>query len=379
MNYTYDALGNPILRSRAGAASQQETGFTATYDTANRMLTYNGSPLTYDAHGNLTQRQTPQGPVAYTWDARNQLTQISGPHGTAAFKYDHAGRRIEKTINGVTTAYLYDGNQAVAELQGSSVGTTYLTGLQIDEVLAIYSNQGNRTALTDALGSVLALTDDTQAAKTSYSYSPFGETTQAGEGGNALQYTGRENDGTGLYYYRARYYMPDLKRFASPDPIGLEGGINEAAYALNNPLRYIDPTGLWGVGVSAGGTVEAGAGTGFGAQASSGVGIFGGGSSGITTGGFTNSGAFAGTARPDQFVDGATAGLGGGLFITNAKCAKELLGPFDTWTLNLPIVSLQYATDGNIWTGSFSVGRSFGFSFSRYKVTTTTASGCECK
>lgn len=114
--------------------------------------------------------------MTYTWDSQNQLTAISGPNGTASFKYDHAGRRIEKTINGTTTAFLYDGPQAIAELQGSSIGTTYLTALQIDEVLARYSNQGNRTLLTDALGSVLALTDDTQTSQTIYGYSPYGET-----------------------------------------------------------------------------------------------------------------------------------------------------------------------------------------------------------
>ena len=245
LTYAYDALGNPIRRSRTGAASKQETGFTATYDAANRMLTFNGLPLTYDANGNLVSRQTPSGTVSYTWDARNQLTSISGPNGTAAFKYDHQGRRIEKTINGVTTTYLYDGSQAIAELQGSSVGTTYLTGLQIDEVLAIYSSKGNRTALTDALGSILTLTDDQQTTKTSYAYSPFGETQTTGEASDQpYQYTGRENDGTGHYYYRARYYDPERKQFITSDPIGLEGGLNTYAYVENNPLRWVDPLGL---------------------------------------------------------------------------------------------------------------------------------------
>ena len=245
VSYTYNENGNRITRNRTQLGSVPETPFTATYDANNRMLTYNGQPLTYDDNGNLVSRQTPQGMITYTWDAQNRLIGISGPNGTAAFKYDAQGRRIEKTINGATTAYLYDGAQAIAELQGSSIGATYLTGLQIDEVLARYANAGNRTLLTDALGSVLSLTDDTQTAQTIYGYSPYGEQTQVGENNNnTLQYTGRENDNTGLYYYRARYYDPTLKRFIASDPIGLAGGLNTYAYANLNPLRFTDPTGL---------------------------------------------------------------------------------------------------------------------------------------
>lgn len=65
-----------------------------------------------------------------------------------------------------------------------------------------------------------------------------------GENNNALQYTGRENDENGLYYYRARYYDPGLKRFITSDPIGLKGGLNMYAYVGNNPLTYADPFGL---------------------------------------------------------------------------------------------------------------------------------------
>jgi RHS repeat-associated protein len=244
LTYTYDANGNPIARTRQGLGSVPETPFTATYDANNRMLTYNGQPLTYDANGNLVSRETPQGLITYTWDAQDRLIGITGPNGTATFAYDYAGRRIEKTINGTTTAFLYDGAQAIAELQGSAIGTTYLTGLQIDEVLARYSNQGNRTLLTDALGSVLAQTDDTQTSTSLYAYSPYGEVTQVGENDNPLQYTGRENDDTGLYFYRARYYDPALKRFLTSDPIGLKGGTNLYAYVGGSPLRFADPSGL---------------------------------------------------------------------------------------------------------------------------------------
>ena len=73
---------------------------------------------------------------------------------------------------------------------------------------------------TDALGSVIALTDSAGAIKTQYVYDSYGDTTVSGEASdNPFQYTGRENDNTGLYYYRARYYSPELQRFISEDPI----------------------------------------------------------------------------------------------------------------------------------------------------------------
>jgi RHS repeat-associated protein len=61
---------------------------------------------------------------------------------------------------------------------------------------------------------------------------------------NHFQFAGRENDGTGLYYYRARYYSPELQRFISEDPIGLAGGLNFYAYVGNSPLNFVDELGL---------------------------------------------------------------------------------------------------------------------------------------
>jgi RHS repeat-associated protein len=53
------------------------------------------------------------------------------------------------------------------------------------------------------------------------------------------QYLDRE---TGLHYNTFRYYDPDIGRFISPDPIGLDGGINLSAYSPN-PISWIDPLG----------------------------------------------------------------------------------------------------------------------------------------
>jgi RHS repeat-associated protein len=68
---------------------------------------------------------------------------------------------------------------------------------------------------------------------------------QTGTLPNAYTYTGRELDASGLYYYRARYYLPSAGRFLTPDPIGLAGGLNAYAYVSSNPVNYTDPFGLF--------------------------------------------------------------------------------------------------------------------------------------
>jgi len=101
--------------------------------------------------------------------------------------------------------------------------------------------------LRDALGSTLALTDAVGNINTTYTYEPFGNVTITGvANANPYQYTGRENDGTGFYYYRARYYAPSTQRFVSQDPLQFRGGINLYAYVSENPVSLSDPFGFYG-------------------------------------------------------------------------------------------------------------------------------------
>jgi len=58
------------------------------------------------------------------------------------------------------------------------------------------------------------------------------------------KFTAREDDGTGLYYYRARYYHPMLGRFVSEDLMDMVNGPNIYLYALNDPLKYVDSMGF---------------------------------------------------------------------------------------------------------------------------------------
>ena len=200
---------------------------------------------TYDLNGNLASVTEAGITTTYAWNARNQLTGISNPGFSASFTYDGFGRRTGKTIAGATTNFVYDGLNPVQEKSGSTVTANLLTGLGIDEFFTRTDGVGTRALLTDALGSTLALADNTGTLQTQYTYEPFGYTTQTGAAStNSYKYTGREDDGSGLLYYRARYYHPRLQRFISEDPIGFGGGANFYAYVGNNPVVRTDPIGL---------------------------------------------------------------------------------------------------------------------------------------
>jgi RHS repeat-associated protein len=238
VTYTHDAADNRISMTRAnGPATLLPSASSAQYDAANEQTQFNSGTLTYDLNGNLLS----DGVDTYTWDALDRLTAISGPGLSASFTYDALGRRISKTINGVTTTYQYDGDNVVAE--GGAATASYLGSLGIDEP---FLRQGATSEyyLADGLGSTLALTDANGAASSSYAYEPFGKTAITGASTNPFQFTGRENDGTGLYYYRARYYNPALGRFISEDPLEFDAGdLNLYVYVFNSPTNYTDPSG----------------------------------------------------------------------------------------------------------------------------------------
>jgi RHS repeat-associated protein len=96
-------------------------------------------------------------------------------------------------------------------------------------------------------GSITAITDGSEATVKSYEYDAFGNIrSETGAlAHNAFTYTGREyHSESGLYYYRNRFYDPQLGRFLTQDPIGMLGGINLYAYVGNDPVNFVDSFGL---------------------------------------------------------------------------------------------------------------------------------------
>jgi RHS repeat-associated protein len=367
LNYEYDNAGRrTVIEGSLARIALPQTLTSATHDDANRLTQNGAATLTYDANGNLTN----DGVNTYTWDARDQLASTSGASLSATFSYDAFGRRSGKTINGETTEFLYDGLNAVQEKTGGVPSANLLVG-GVDEVFTRADGTGAQTLLRDGLDSTLALVDSSGSVLTEYTYEPFGNTTTSGTtSSNPSQYTGRENDGTGLYYYRARYYSPTLQRFISEDPIGLMGGPNLYAYVENRVPNFKDPLGRDLVGVVGGGTAGAAVG-GLGIIANVGYLI------GINTnckcegyesvGGAGNIGIGAGPqyGYPEQKDGsgglGATVGAGGGLFWSNAPSYAALQGPFQTTIISTPFnVGVEIDKSGDIYVASLTYGKGLG-------------------
>jgi len=238
--YAYDLTGRRVGVSGSLASTQLPAAVSSAVYNANNQLTQWGStPMTYDLNGSTLN----DGMNAYTWDARNRLATINGDG--ASFAYDPLGRRVGKSIlavNGlsVNTNFLYDGANPVQELNGTTPTANLLTG-GVDERFTRTDATGTYDYLTDALGSTVALTDTTGNSDDQYSYGPYGNFTLLGSTSNSYTFTGRESDGLGIDYYRARYYNPATGRFLSEDPIGFLGGINEYIYADDDPEDYSDP------------------------------------------------------------------------------------------------------------------------------------------
>jgi len=240
LTYGYDLAGRRT--NMGGSLAQTALPLAvneAEYNADNQLTEWGTAGLYYDANGNMTS----DGLNSFVWNSRNQLASMDSSF--VSFQYDPYGRRSGKTVAGVTTNYLFAGVNIAQEISGGSPIANLLSG-GVDEVFTRTDSSGTANFLTDALGSTLALTNGSGSVLASYAYEPFGNTTvTSGSSSNEFQYTGRENDGTGLYFYRGRYYNPTLQRFVTEDPIGFRGkSSNLYEYVYDNPLNLRDPLGL---------------------------------------------------------------------------------------------------------------------------------------
>ncbi|MFH1722987.1 MAG: LamG-like jellyroll fold domain-containing protein [Elusimicrobiota bacterium] len=258
--FSYDPGGNRTSGPRSSSSL---------YDTENALTSDARYDYAYDKRGDRVSRTSKAdgSVVTYAWDARNRLTRISdGKTGRISeFTYDSMSRRIRKRVTlgalSKTVDYVYDGLSIVAmQVTQDSGGTPsidifYVTyGRSHDEPLILHHPDGDYFLHTDALGSVVALSDSDGNIVERVEYESYGKPTfidavsgstrSVSSVGDPFTYVGREyEEDSGLIYMRARYYDAELGRFISKDPAF--ASTNLYAYAESDPVNHKDTSGLY--------------------------------------------------------------------------------------------------------------------------------------
>ncbi|MGC1121932.1 MAG: RHS repeat-associated core domain-containing protein, partial [Candidatus Methanofastidiosia archaeon] len=246
VSFSYDVAGNRIQKLLNGNLEMY------TYLSHDKLATAGEWSFTYDGNGNTLSKITDTDEWLYQYDGADRLTEVKRNSEIAGvYTYNGNGQRIKKiewnpdSQQYETIVYLYSqGNIHFEKNLTTGLDALYIYG----PTGKIAKKVGEETTYyhTDHLGSTRLVTDTTGSPITAVGYHPFGESEITGEKERYV-FTGQETDSTGLYYYKARYYDPEIGRFLTQDTWGgnykRPQTLNKYVYCMNNPLRYADPTG----------------------------------------------------------------------------------------------------------------------------------------
>jgi RHS repeat-associated protein len=268
--YTYDTLDRLTRAVTTGSSNYPSWGLSETYDRySNRSLqaVYSGctggvacptntvtpdaatnrlSGDCYDSTGNLMAESTPPCPSpTYTYDAENRTVNYL----TAAYAYDGNNLRVQKSSGSTSTVYIFSGSKVIAEYDNNAAvnspsreyiysGSSLLAKADSTGVKYYHRDHLSNRLVTDSSGNIAA----------QLGHFPFGESWYNATNDKLLFSSYERDSESGSDYAVARYDVSRLGRFSSPDRLAGSRSdpqsLNRYAYSLNDPVNLTDPLGM---------------------------------------------------------------------------------------------------------------------------------------
>ena len=177
----------------------------------------------------------------FTYDYEDRPIATSGTGVSTTYIIDGNGHRVSKTSSGTQTKYVFDGDTVVSEVTGGAT-TYHLPGVGFVASGAQSYYQEN------ALGSTLDVRTNAGALSSRNEYDGYGMTyTQVAGPQSEFRFAGSHgyitDDDTSLQLLGHRYYVPQIGRFLTADPIGQKDDLNLYGYCKDDPISSTDPTG----------------------------------------------------------------------------------------------------------------------------------------
>ncbi|MEZ5330528.1 MAG: RHS repeat-associated core domain-containing protein [Thermoanaerobaculia bacterium] len=230
VTYDYDGVGNRTGEQAADPGGTPLVDRTLAYNTRNQLTTVTdhldpaaSATYSWDPNGNQTAKTVATTTTTFTFDLRDRLVQVTqGASLLGRYAYDFQDLRTYKETPTDTLGYVYDDQSVLLQTDAATGTTVAKYDYGPDRLLSLDgATHGRQYYLHDALGSVVDLThpDGTLAAR--YQWDAWGNPrSTSGASENPFGFTGHErDDGTGLYYAKARFYDAELGRFLSEDPL----------------------------------------------------------------------------------------------------------------------------------------------------------------